>query len=103
MANRTIRDENRCIDVIDATSFQDLRAVDLEGGSMAPTGRKAVEARCERPNAAARCGPAQFREREIRAGIFGGRVRAIYRDMRDPQVVVPRRIAGIGSGRARRW
>jgi hypothetical protein len=102
VAHRAVGGEDGGIDAVVPAAGHDLRAVDLERDAMAAVGRQAVKARRDRADATALGGAVQLGQREPGAGVPGRGVLAVDADVRDAQVVVLGRIAGIDGVELRR-
>src|SRR5207248_9206158 len=65
------------VDTVGLAAFDDVRTVDVERRAMAAVGRRAVNARGDRSDAAVRGRAAQLGQRVVGARVLGGRVVAV--------------------------
>ena len=102
VADGAVGEEQRRIDAIGLAARHQLRAVDLQRHAVAAVGGQPVKARRNRADAPARGRAPQLRQREPGAGVLGRGVLAVDPHMRDAQIVVLRRVAGVDLVELRR-
>ena len=96
VAHRAVGHQQRRVGAVFLAAAQDFRRVGLHRHPVAAIGGRAMEPAGQATQAAGRHGPAQRVQREPRVAIGRRGVRAVVADMGNAQIVLLRRIAGIG-------
>ena len=92
MADGAVGNQDCGVDLIGHAAGDDLRTIDFERHAMTAIGRHPVKTRRNGSDPTRGCTLTQLDQRKVRAGVLGRRVLAVDGDVRDAQVVVPRRI-----------